>query len=108
MYYISSNNEKELAPRMPQTKHYTPAEWVIRQFGGVNKTAKALDRKPPTICYWKSSRNKSGIAGDIPSGEMQRLILQKAKEFGKDITEQDLIRGREVAVQLDGTEVALG
>ena len=68
----------------------SPAEFVIHQFGGVRKTARALDKTPSTISKWQ--HNNSGV---IPTKNMVS-ILSKADSLGLDITADDLVHGREI------------
>ena len=71
----------------------SPADIVITAFGGVNDTAKALNRDPSTVSRWRLSKEHKGCGGSIPSG-VQRVILEEAKKRGLDITPNDLIYGR--------------
>lgn len=72
----------------------TPAEYVIFAFGGVRKTAKIVGCTPGTVSKWQT-KTRWRPNGEVPLEHM-RVILQKAQEIGKDITETDLIWGREV------------
>ena len=63
------------------------AELVISLFGGVRKLARAIGRDPAAISRWK----KRGV---VPTS-MQWIILELAWERGLDLTERDLIFGRE-------------
>ena len=64
------------------------ADLVISLFGGVRKLARAIGRDPAAISRWK----KRGV---VPTS-MQRIILELAWERGLDLTERDLIFGREL------------
>lgn len=76
-------------------KHLSPAEIVINAFRGVNATARALGRKPSAISKWKKSRDDRGCGGDVPA-RTHRLILERARADGLDVTAEDLIYGRDV------------
>lgn len=67
-----------------------PAEYVIKEFGGVRATARVIGYTPEAISKWRYQGR-----GRVPSG-VQELILDKAVEMGRDITARDLIKGREV------------
>lgn len=71
----------------------SPAVYVIKMFGGIRPTAKALNRAPSTVIAWKTPKNRKGTGGRIP-GANHKLILRIAKRRGLDITESDLIWGR--------------
>lgn len=75
------------------TTHLTPAEVVIRAFGGVNKTARAIGRNGGAVCRWRKPKEERGTNGRIPS-EAQGLILQAARRLKIKITAEDLIHGR--------------
>jgi hypothetical protein len=75
--------------------HLSPAEYVIRVFGGVRRVAAAIGRDPGAVCKWRKSHAERGTGGLIPTGA-QRALLAKAAELDLDITCEDLIRGREV------------
>jgi len=69
---------------------YSPAEWVIEQFGGIRKTARRLKVTPPAIMYWKNGRE-----GLIPS-KFHVPILMLARKLEVDVKVNDLIYGRTV------------
>ena len=71
----------------------SPAEHVIRTFGGVRATARALHRTSPAISKWRSTKAKRGTGGAVPGGA-HLLILELAKKKRLDITPIDLILGR--------------
>jgi hypothetical protein len=79
------------------TRHLTPADYVIRAFGGVRPLARALGANPSSVSRWPKARAAGGCDGAIPTAQ-QKKILDLAKIHGKDITEKDLISGREVEV----------
>jgi hypothetical protein len=64
-------------------------QYVVKVFGGVRKTAKAVERDPSAVSKWIHE------TGNIPSS-IQRKILELAKRDGLDITPNDLIYGRAV------------
>lgn len=66
-------------------------------FRGVRATARAIGRNPSTVSKWQREREAKGTSGEIP-GSAQRTILAAARERGLDITAEDLIFGRDVAV----------
>lgn len=80
-------------------QHLTPAEYVIRKFGGVRKTAFAIGRDPGSVSKWRLPKEKRGTGGLIP-GLAQAAILKAAKEKGLDITADDLIHGRTVKTRI--------
>lgn len=67
-----------------------PAELVIKTWGGVRKTARALEMSPATVSRWQR------LGGLIPSKHLVK-ILERAKESGLDLKPEDLIYGRDVA-----------
>jgi hypothetical protein len=71
-------------------KYLTPAECVIRAFGGVRKTAKAIGRTPSNISKW--TRRCEGV---IPEKTV-RTVLEQAEAMGLDLTARDLILGRKI------------
>jgi transposase-like protein len=73
----------------------TPADYVIKIFGGVRATARTLNRTPSTISKWRHYQSKYAPKGTLPSNAIPQ-ILKKAQELQLDITAEDLIEGREV------------
>ncbi len=71
----------------------TPASYIIKVFGGIRATARALNRAPSTVMAWKTSKKNNGTGGTIPGGN-HKLILRIAKKRNLDITPEDLILGR--------------
>jgi hypothetical protein len=65
--------------------HYTPASFVIKRFGGVRATARALGRSPSAISRWHKT-------GRVPGGAMA-LVLKVADKKGLKIRASDLIFG---------------
>lgn len=74
----------------------TPAEYVIRVFGGVTPLAKALGVAASAVCRWQGRRR--GVAGLIPSGA-QRRVLDAAAKRNLPVTAEDLVMGRVVPDQ---------
>ncbi len=73
----------------------SPAEYVIHIFGGVRKCAREINRSPSSVSKWQAPKERRGCGGNIPSGA-QRIILDRAKKLGLDLTADDLINGRKV------------
>lgn len=74
----------------------SPAEVVIRAFGGVRATAKAIGRNPGSVCRWRQSKDRGGSNGNVPRGA-KKPILDAAKAQNLDINAHDLIYGRELS-----------
>lgn len=70
-----------------------PAQYIIKIFGGIRPTAKALSKAPSTIHGWITPKTRGGTGGKIP-GKNHQLILKIAKRRGLDITPADIIFGR--------------
>lgn len=68
----------------------SPAERVIRAFGGVRETARALELNPSSVCRWRKPKKARGSGGLIPS-EHHVDILVAARQLGKNIRAEDLI-----------------
>jgi hypothetical protein len=75
--------------------HLTPAEYIIKVFGGVRKTARAIGRSPSSVVRWKSPAHVGGTGGDIPDAAKRRILLV-AKEQKIDINLEDLFYGRTI------------
>jgi hypothetical protein len=67
----------------------SPAEIVIKSFGGVHATSRAIGRSASAISLWKK---KDGL---VPSSILQTVLL-KARELNLDLCAEDLILGREI------------
>lgn len=63
-----------------------PVEIIVKEFGGVRKLAKAIDRDPAAICRWR----KTGV---VPTS-VQRKVLEVAWDRGIAITAHEMIFGR--------------
>jgi hypothetical protein len=72
--------------------HLSPAKHVIEQFGGINRTARVLQKDPASVYRWTQKR-RDIPKGTIPSQNFRR-ILKEAKRFNLDITVEDLVFGR--------------
>jgi len=72
------------------TQHLSPADYVIKVFGGCIRVAEAvgLHRSAPSV--WRHR-------GEIPTSKMAAL-LDVARRRGLDLTAEDLIQGRDVEV----------
>jgi transposase-like protein len=62
----------------------SPVEVVIKVFGGVRATARALGINPGTVSRWRDT---------VPSKHHVRLI-DLARRQGRRLTSNDLVRGR--------------
>lgn len=80
------------------TNDTKPARKIIAAFGGINRTAKALEIPVSTVQGWHER-------GFIPS-QRQWVVLNKARSLGLDITESDFIGKGEVAVHHVPTQEA--
>lgn len=78
----------------------TPAEYVIYIFKSIRKTGRAIGRSHGSVYNWYNPKNKRGIEGRIPTN-LQKKILDVAKEQGLDINAHDLIFGRKVKVKFE-------
>jgi hypothetical protein len=78
--------------------HLNPVAYSVKVFGGTCKLARAIGVARWTVSKWKQP---AGVwrygEGDLPSTEVQRKILQAAKDQNLDLTAEDLINGREIA-----------
>lgn len=75
-----------------------PAEYIIHIFGGLLKTARIIGRDHASVARWKTSIERGGTGGIIPS-KAQQTIIKIAAEMGLDITASDLIFGRVVPTE---------
>lgn len=71
-----------------ETRILSPQQVVVRAFGGVRPTARAIGYDCAKVSRW-------GQHGLIPA-KYQRVILQAAWDQGIDLTANDLIFGRPV------------
>lgn len=63
----------------------SPAQCVVRAFGGVRKTARAVGRTPGAVVAWRKT-------GNVP-GAVQRRVLALAEAGDITITATQLIKG---------------
>ncbi len=68
----------------------SPAQKVIKAFGGVRATARALGLNSSSVSRWDAPREKRGLSGRVPSVH-QAKILRLAKRGGLKIAASDLI-----------------
>jgi hypothetical protein len=66
----------------------TPAEKVIKAFGGVRPTARVLGLEPSTVSYWVN-RKKKKAKGSIPVWH-HKNILKVANQLKIPLTKDDL------------------
>ena len=76
--------------------YLTPAEVVIRSFGGVNKTAVALGIHKTSVSEWTNPKTKKNV-GLVPTG-IQRKVLELAHSMGIKLTPKDIILGRRIVL----------
>ncbi len=81
---------------MAKEIHFTPAEVVIRSFGGIGKTARALGIDKTSVSQWTNPRRRK-VVGLIPN-KVQRKVLEVAREMNIQLTTRDIIYGRTVKV----------
>jgi hypothetical protein len=74
--------------------HVTPADWVVRQFGGTRTLARIINRGHSSIHRWRK-RATTHVPGCIPADCMP-MILDAAAARGLDVQPLDLIKGRDV------------
>lgn len=74
------------------SKTSSPADRVIKAFGGVRETARALSRNPSSVSRWRSSKEDGGTGGRVP-GPIQGTVLEAAKSRGIALTADDLMPG---------------
>ena len=68
----------------------TPAQRVIDAFGGVTKTAKALNCGKSTVSCWGSR------GGGLIPAQMQKRILAAASELDIELKPADLVATNEL------------
>ncbi len=54
------------------------ANFIIQQFGGVKKLAKAINKDPATIYRWTYPKKRQGTGGRIPSSALNGIIKAAA------------------------------
>lgn len=70
----------------------TPAEYVIKKFGGIASTARIVGRTRQAVWKWKQPVATGGTRGRIP-GKLHLLILSAARQRGIPLTAFDLTYG---------------
>ncbi len=75
--------------------HLTPCAYAVRIFGGFGEVGRILGQSRSAVHDFIARRTKIGTAGDIPPHHARRL-LEVARERGVDLTERDLIYGRDL------------
>lgn len=75
--------------------HLNPTQVAIRVFGSPTLLTKAIEAQKTAPFKWLERRISRGEAGDIPVVQI-RKILNAARERGLELTERDLLYGREV------------
>lgn len=70
----------------------SPAELVIKKFGGVRATARAINISPGAVSRWPKPREIGGCGGEIPTRNHRR-ILSAAIELDITIVPSELVCG---------------
>lgn len=77
-------------------KKLTPAQCVVKAFGGVRPTARALGKVPSAVMWWLAPKSGGkGTGGRVPS-KAQQAILALAKRGKVKITAEELVSGKSV------------
>lgn len=76
----------------PDNSPLTPAELVVRRFGGTRRLARLMGRHASTISRWTLPKDRGGTGGLIPSGE-QRALLALAAQHDIELSASELILG---------------
>jgi hypothetical protein len=76
----------------------SPAEYIIDLFGSRAEVGRICGVSPSAVTLWTRPRKRGGCGGDIPSMRHVRKLLAAAEKRGLDLTERDLVHGREPAV----------
>jgi hypothetical protein len=71
----------------------SPAAYVIKVFGGVRPTARAVGRSPSAVSKWTKPRKNGGLGGQVPT-MIQSKVLKLATKLKLPINPTDLIYGR--------------
>ena len=83
--------------------HLSPAEAVIRAWGGTRATARRFKVDPSTVHYWQLPKAKKGTGGLIPSNHHVTILDAARKDGKREITPDVLVLGLDV-----DDEVAVG
>lgn len=68
----------------------SPAESVIKKFGGVRATARAVGLSPGAVCRWPKPRIDGGCGGEIPTRN-HRKIMEAARNLNISIEPAELV-----------------
>jgi len=68
------------------SNYLNPVQLIIREFGGVTKLARAIQRDPAAVSRWQ-------IRGRIPTSAQQEIVVA-ARERDLPISMHDIIFGR--------------
>lgn len=68
--------------------YLTPPKLAVAVFGGVRALARAINRDPAAVSRW--------ARGEHIPGHLLRLVHEKAKERGLELTCDELVYGAEV------------
>lgn len=68
----------------------SPAESIIKKFGGVRATARALSMSPGAVCRWPKPRLEGGCDGEIPTRNHRKIIVA-ARDLNIDLNPSELI-----------------
>lgn len=76
--------------------HLSPAEAVIRAWGGTRATARRFGVDPSTVHYWSLPKAKKGTGGLIPSNRHLTILAAAKKDGKREITPIVLMYGLDV------------
>ena len=68
----------------------TPANIIVKRFGGVRKLARALGVEPSTVCRWRKPAAQGGTGGLIPSRQ-QVAIRAAADRLGIKLKPSEMV-----------------
>lgn len=66
----------------------SPAEKIIKKFGGARILADAIGVKPNAVHKWPYPKSKGGRGGLVPT-DKQQDVLDAAKRLGKNVSPWD-------------------
>jgi transposase-like protein len=69
----------------------SPADKVIKAFGGVRATARVLGRNASSVSRWRKPVSEGGTGGRVPGGLLSD-VLAAAREQGLALSADDLIK----------------
>jgi hypothetical protein len=88
--------------------HLNPTQVAIQVFGSPLRLTRAIGAPKSAPFRWLAPRLERGEQGDIPVAQI-RKILTAARERALELSERDLLYGREVADAAPASEpVAAG